>query len=60
MLSEGTTIFNTQNLLEETISITDQTMQNNAYSEAFERNRNHLSITHLKTQSRVLHLMNSK
>ena len=42
--------FNTQNLSEETIPITDQTIQN-IYSEALETNRNHLSITHLNTQS---------
>ena len=51
MLSEGTTIFNTQNLSEETISITDQTIQNNIHSKALETNRNHLSIAHLNTQS---------
>ena len=34
MLSEGTTIFYTQNLSEETISITDQTIQNSVHSEA--------------------------
>ena len=51
MLSEGTTIFNTQNLSEETISITGQTIQNNVHSETLETNRNHLSIPHLNTQS---------
>ena len=43
--------FNTQNLSEEIISITDQTIQNNVHSEALETNRNHLSITHLNAQS---------
>ena len=43
--------FNTQNLLEEIISITDQTTKNNVHSEAFKTNRNHLSITHLNIQS---------
>ena len=43
--------FNTQNLSEETISITDQTIQNNVHSEVLETNRNHLSIAHLNTQS---------
>ena len=43
--------FNTQNLSEETISITDQTILNNVHSEALETNRNHLSIAHLNTQS---------
>ena len=47
ILSEGTTIFKTQNLSEETILITDQTMQNNIHSQALETNRNHLSIAHL-------------
>ena len=51
MLPEGTTLFNTQNLSEETISITDQTIRNNVLSEALETNRNYLSITHLNTQS---------
>ena len=51
MLSEGTTIPNTLNLPEETISITDQTIQNNVHCEALETNRNHLSISHLNTQS---------
>ena len=51
MLPEGTTLFNTQNLSEETISITDQTIRNNVHSEALETNRNYLSITHLNTQS---------
>ena len=44
-------VFNTQNLSEETISITDQTIQNNGHSEALETNRNHLSIAHLNAQS---------
>ena len=43
--------FNTRNLLEETISITDQSIQNNVHSEALETNRNDLSIAHLNTQS---------
>ena len=43
--------FNTQNLSEETISIKDQTTQNNLHSQALEQNRNHLSIAHLNTQS---------
>ena len=43
--------FNTQNLSEETISITDRTTQNNLYSQALEQNRNSLSIAHLNTQS---------
>ena len=43
--------FNTQNLSEETISITDQTIQNNVHSEALETYRNHLCITHLNRQS---------
>ena len=51
MLSEGTTFFNTQNLSEETILITDQKIQNNFHSQALEANRNHLSIAHLNTQS---------
>ena len=51
MLSEGTTVFNTQDLSEETISITDETIQNNVHSEALETNRNHLNIAHLNTQS---------
>ena len=51
MLSGGTTTFNTQDLSEETILITDQTIQNNVHSEALETNRNHLSIAHLNTQS---------
>ena len=51
MLPEGTAIFNTLNLTEETISITDQTIQNNVHSKALETNRNHLSISHLNTQS---------
>ena len=51
MSSEVTTIFKTQNLSEETISIIDQIIQNNVHSEALERNRNDLSIAHLNTQS---------
>ena len=43
--------FNTQNLSEETISVTDQTTQNNVHSEALETNRNHISTAHLNTQS---------
>ena len=43
--------FNTQNLSKETISITDQTIQNNVHSEALETNRNHFNISHLNTQS---------
>ena len=43
--------FNTQNLSEEAISITDQTIQNNVHSEVLETNRNHLSIAYLNTQS---------
>ena len=43
--------FNTENLSEETISITDETMQKNVHYEALETNRNHLSITHLNTKS---------
>ena len=38
MLPEGTAIFNTLNLPEETISITDQTIQNNVHSKALETN----------------------
>ena len=51
--------FNTQNLSQETISITDQTIQNNVHSEALETNRNHLSIAHLNTQSTFLHFYSS-
>ena len=51
MLSEGSTIFNTQNLSEETISITDQTIQTNVHSETLETYRNYFSIAHLNTQS---------
>ena len=43
--------FNTQNLPEETISITNQTIQNNVHSEVLETNRNYRSIAHLNTQS---------
>ena len=43
--------FNTQNLSEETVSLTDQTIQNNVHSEGLETNRNDLSIAHLNTQS---------
>ena len=42
--------FNTQNLSEETISITDQTIQNNVHSKALEKNRSHLSIALRNTQ----------
>ena len=42
--------FNTQNLTEETISITDQTIHNNVHSEALETNRHHLSIVYLNTE----------
>ena len=43
--------FNTQDLSEETISITDQTIQNIFHSQNLETNRNYLSIAHLNTQS---------
>ena len=42
--------FNTQNLSEETISITDQTIQKNVHSKALETNRSHLSIALRNTQ----------
>ena len=38
--------FNTHNLLEKTILITDQTIQNNVHSESLETNRNHL-VSHI-------------
>ena len=50
MLSEGSTIVNTQNLLEETISITDQTIQTNVHSETLETYRNYFNIAYLNTQ----------
>ena len=43
--------FNTQNLSEKTISITDQARRKNVHSKALEANRNHLSMAHLNTQS---------
>ena len=44
--------FNTQNLSKKkTISITNKTVHSNVHSEALETNRNHLSISHLNTQS---------
>ena len=43
--------FSTQNLSEEMLSITDQTIENNVHSESLETYRNHLSIAHLNTQS---------
>ena len=43
--------FNTQNLSKETISVTDQAIQNNVHSETLERYRNHLGIAHQSTQS---------
>ena len=51
MLSEGSTIFNTQNLSEETISINDQTIQTNVHSEALETYRNYFIIARVNTQS---------